>query len=105
MSGHGLGLVHRWVRPRGHQVCYAAARIAARHQGLADQHHIRSGPRQVDHIMRSAYAGLRYPDNAVGNERRQPAEGRGLDLERLLRALTPMIVAPASTARRTSSAV
>src|SRR4029453_11939581 len=69
--------------PRGSQVCASPAWIPACHQGLSDEHHISSGPRQVDHIMRSAYAGLRDPDNAAGNERRQLAESRGLDLERL----------------------
>ena len=62
--------------------------------------------RQVGHIMRAAYPGLRYPDYAVGISGASLAKVEGFHLRVYrVRALTPMIVAPASTARCTSSAV
>ena len=67
--------------PRGHQVSHAAAWIPTCHQSLSDEDYVRAGSRQVDHITRSAHPGLRYPDNVVGDQRRQPGKDRRVDVE------------------------
>src|SRR5512133_1649679 len=78
-----LGLMHRRMRSRGHQVRHAAAWIPTCYPCLADEHDVCAGAGQVDHVVWSAYAGLRYPDNVVRNQRRQSGEDCGIDLEGL----------------------
>src|SRR5215211_2228906 len=73
----------RRMRSRSHQIRHAATRIPTCYQCLTDEDDVCAGACQVDHVVWSAYPGLRYPDNVVRNQRCQPSEDRGINLEGL----------------------
>ena len=59
------------MRTGGDEVGDAAARVAAGDQGLADQDDVGAGAGELDHVVRSADAGLGDPD-----DRRRGSAGR-----------------------------